>query len=365
MAAKKHFEKLLAICIELGASDLHLSCDEPASYRVDGKLSRQNEVPIPAAEVGAMIQAIMKPHQLTEFDARWTVDLGYSAASGERFRVNCYREMGNPALAIRHLNQDLLSFEDLKLPVSLKALAQLRSGLILVTGVTGSGKSTTLAALLDEINRNRSGHILTVEDPVEFVHKNQKCLVHHREVHTDVPTFSDAVRAGLREDPDVIMVGEMRDLETMRAAMIAAETGHLVLSTLHTGTAVGAVERFIGAFLGEEQALARHRFSLILRGVVAQHLVTAAHGRGRIPALELLKNSHAVSNLIRLSKSEQIHSLMEAGAGDGMWTLDQYLAQLVKNKKITKQSAHQHCVSADNLKSYLSEARAGGVSRWQ
>jgi twitching motility protein PilT len=252
----------------------------------------------------------------------------------------------------------------LGLPSELEQLAHLQSGLVLVTGATGSGKSTTLAVLLNEINRTRNCHILTIEDPVEFVHRNQKSLVHHRELHTDVPSFAEAVRAGLREDPDVIMVGEMRDLETMQTSIIAAETGHLVLSTLHSGTAVGAVERFIGAFSGGEQAVARQRFSMALRAVVAQQLLVGANGRGRVPAVELLKINRAASHLIRNSKTEQLNSLMESGAEDGMWTLDQYLARLVKNKKITREVAAQHCHNWGSFDSLVDVAAQEGSRTW-
>jgi twitching motility protein PilT len=345
MTAKDQFENLLSTCIQLGASDMHLSSDEPVSYRVDGQLRTHGTVTFDAETIGAMAACIMTPRQQEEFGIRRTVDLGYSAADGERFRVNCYREMGQPTMAVRHLAQNIISLKELGLPAQLRELAFLRSGLVLVTGVTGSGKSTTLAVLLDLINRNRNCHILTVEDPVEFVHRNRRSLVHHREVYTDVPSFAEAVRAGLREDPDVIMVGEMRDLETMQTSIIAAETGHLVFSTLHTGTAVGAVERFIGHFSGEEQAIARHRISMVLRAVIAQQLVIGVNGRGLLPAVEILKVTHGAAHMIRSFKTEQLYSLMESGAKDGMWTLDQDLARLVKSKKISSDVAYQHCIN--------------------
>lgn len=343
MTIRAQFENLLSTCVQLGASDMHLSSDQLVSFRVDGQLRPHGEQLFYAESIATMATDIMTPRQQEEYASRWTVDLGYTAASGERFRMNCYREMGQPAMAVRHLNQNILSLKELGLPEHLKELAYLQSGLVLVTGVTGSGKSTTLAVLIDEINRNRNCHILTVEDPVEFVHRNRRSLVHHREVHTDVPSFADAVRAGLREDPDVIMVGEMRDLETMQTSIIAAETGHLVFSTLHTGEAVGAVERFIGHFSGQEQATARHRISMVLRAVFAQQLVVGTHGRGLVPVVEMLRGTHGVAHLIRNSKTEQLSSLMESGAQDGMWTLDQDLARLVKSNKITREVAAQHC----------------------
>lgn len=350
------FESLLATCVELRASDMHLSSGEPVYFRINGKLCSHGGEVFDADAVAAMAHAIMTGHQRQEFGTRMTTDLGYSAADGQRFRVNCYRELGQPALAVRHLDQRLLSLEELGLPARLRDLAHLHSGLVLVTGATGSGKSSTLAVLLDEINRTRDCHILTVEDPVEFVHKNRKSLVHHREVHTDVPSYADAVRAAMREDPDVIMVGEMRDLETMKASLAAAETGHLVFSTLHTGEAVGAIERFIGYFGGEEQAVARHRIAMVLRAVVAQRLVLGTDGTKRLPAVELLMVNTAAANLIQTSKTRQLYSMMETGAREGMWTLDQDLARLVKSGAIERESALALCTNRDGFDRLVSVA---------
>ena len=365
MSIRAQFDQQLKTCVRLGASDVHLTSNQPVSYRVHSRMEVHGPEVIDAQTMTKLCESIMNERQREEFAARWTVDLGHTASCGERFRINVYKEMGQPAMAVRHLNQDILSFDELGLPVALKDLAQLRSGLVLVSGVTGSGKSTTLAVLLDEINKHREGHILTVEDPVEFVHRNKRCLVHHREVHTDVVSFADAVRAGLREDPDVIMVGEMRDVETMRAAMIAAETGHLVFSTLHTGHAVGAVERFIGGFSAEEQDLARHRLSLVLKAVVAQQLVLEKHGEGRVPAIEMLQNTHAVGNLIRSGKSQQIQALLEAGSQQNMWTLDQDLVRLVKAGRISEASARLHCSSVEGLESLMKHSHQQKGTTWR
>ena len=340
---RNDFENLLNQCVRLGASDMHLSSNQPVCYRVDGVLDLGGDESIAEEEVTAIIEAMMSERQFLDFQMRQSVDLGYSSNSGERFRVNCYREQGRPVIAVRHLDQKLLALEELGLPLNLRELALLKSGLVLVTGVTGSGKSTTLATLLDEINRTRKCHILTIEDPVEFVHTNKKSLIHHREVHTDVPGYAEAVRASLREDPDVIMVGEMRDLETMQASITAAETGHLVFSTLHTGEAVGAIERFIGYFSGEEQGVARHRIAMVLRAVIAQRLVPSFNGGRRQPVIEKLVVNTAVANLIQTSKTRQIYSMMEAGARDGMWTLDQDLARLVKSGRITRETGMRIC----------------------
>ncbi len=360
MDAKVHFDQLLSVCVAMGASDLHISCDAQAVFRLDGLLHRDEGDALSAETVASMTSVLMTEFQRHEFETKLTVDLGYSDPAGERFRVNCYREMGRPAIAARHLDQQMLSLDQLYLPNQLQRLAGLKSGLVLVTGATGSGKSTTLAALLNEINRTRECHILTVEDPVEFVHQSQSGLVHHRELYTDVPSFAEAVRAAMREDPDVIMVGEMRDLETMRAAITAAETGHLVFSTLHTGEAVGAVERLVGSFPGEEQDVARHRIAMTLRGVVAQHLIPRRDGKGRVPAVEMLMVTRAVSNLIENAKTRQIYSAMESGSQEGMQTLDQALALLVSKGMISRDAALTACHDTEAF-ARLSRMRSGEV----
>lgn len=359
--AREHFEALLDRCVVLGASDLHLSVGHPPWYRVDGRLRPAEEAPLSAARILAMAEAVMSEQQRREFAAQWTADLGHSTAGGRRFRLNCYQELGRPVIAARYLDQTIFSLEELGLPERLRDLAYLRSGLVLITGTTGSGKSSTLAVLLDEINRNRDCHILTVEDPVEFIHHSQRSLVHHREVGRDVSSFAAAVRAAMREDPDVIMVGEMRDQETMQASIIAAETGHLVFSTLHTGEAVGAIERFIGCFSGEEQGVARHRISMVLRAVVAQRLAPRASGTGRVPVVELLMVNTAAINLIQGAKTRQLYSMMESGSRDGMWTLDQELARLVKNAMIDQALAMELCNDKASLLKHLNVA--GGERR--
>jgi len=350
---REKFEELLSECVGAGASDIHLTSEQPVVFRLHGRLVHPREDIFSREWLEEIFDAIMTEKQQKDFAEKLTVDLGYTSRDGERFRLNCYREMGNPALAVRHLDQKLLSFEQLQLPESLRELAYLKSGLVLITGATGSGKSTTLAVLLNEINQNRDCHIMTVEDPVEFVHKSSKSLVHHREVLTDVPDYADAVRAFMREDPDVIMVGEMRDTETMNAAIVAAETGHLVFSTLHTGEAVGAVERFIGYFSGSEQAVARHRIALTLRAVVAQHLLPSTNGRGRVPVIEFLKITTAVASMIENSKTRQIHSVMEGGADAGMWSLDQCLARLVQKRLVKREDAVHICKERSTLDSLL------------
>ena len=329
---------MLERCVEEGASDLHLSVDRPPLFRLHGRLEEAGFEPFSSEQFEALAEALMNPRQRQHFAVQMTIDLGFTS-DGERFRLNLFRERGRIALAVRHLANEFFSFENLHLPPQLRRLAALQSGLVIVSGATGSGKSTTLAALVDEINRTRRDHVITIEDPIEFVYEDAKSLIHQRELHTDVTDFASAVRASLREDPDVILVGEMRDLETMRAALTAAETGHLVFTTLHTGDAVGVVERLVGSFPADEQAVVRHRAALSLKAVVAQHLLRTADGRGRVPAVELLLVNRAVANLIDSAKPRQIYSTMEASRAEGMQTLDQSLAGLVRERWITQEAA--------------------------
>ena len=243
------------------------------------------------------------------------------------------------AVAIRRIENEFRTLADWHLPASLGDLADLRDGLVIMTGPTGSGKTTTLATLIHEINLNRECHIVTVEDPVEYVHGNVRSLVHQRELYTDVPDFASAVRASLREDPDVILVGEMRDVETARAAVTAAETGHLVFSTLHTGDTVGAIDRLLGIFSGAERDAVAHQISLVLRAVVAQRLLPSAQGRTRVPAVEILKVTKAVAHLVRVGKFEQIYSAIETGRAQGMQSFEQSLAALVERGLVTEANA--------------------------
>lgn len=320
---------LLATCVERGASDLHISPGHAPRVRETGELATLDEPVVTPAESDAMARAVMNEAQWETFLSRQTADLACSGPDGDRFRVNVYRQRSGVALAVRRLRAAFLDLSAWGLPDEIGKLSGLRDGLVLVTGPTGSGKTTTLATLLHRINQERPCHILTVEDPIEYVHRSARALVHQRELMTDVPSFAEAVRSALREDPDVLLIGEMRDLETMRAAITAAETGHLVFSTLHTGDAVGAVERLIGGFPPDEQDAIRQQLSMVLRAVVAQRLLPRASGHGRVPAVELLQITTAVSNLIRTGRVEQIYSLMETGAAQGMQTMEHDLARLV------------------------------------
>jgi len=361
-------ETLMDLCVELGASDLHLSVGLPAIFRLNGKLKRytvgkgmtksapsnstsgNGEVEVKSEEflftpelMKTMCFSLMNERQQAMFIEDFTLDMGYSSDKGSRYRINIYIEKGHHALAIRYLDGSFKSTRELGLPPQIDYFATLKAGLVLVSGATGSGKSTTLTAILNSINETQEKHVLTIEDPVEVVHKNKKSIFHQRELYSDVPSFASAVKSSLREDPDVIMVGEMRDLDTIRAVLTAAETGHLVFSTVHTNNAVGVIERLVGSFPGDEQVVARQRIAYALKGVIAQQLLPTISGKGRVVAIETLIVNGAVANLIESSKTKQIYSVMESGARQGMQTLDQALVKLVKNKKITENDAKAIC----------------------
>lgn len=346
------FNELLELTSSEMASDLHLSAGEKPYGRIHGHLKVIKDRIYAESELQEIVKQLTTDGQRSAFSEALSLDLGHSYKS-MRFRINLYMSRGRTALAIRLLDGNLTTLASLNLPSQLADLASCKSGLVLVSGITGSGKSSTLSALLSEINETRSDHVVTIEDPIEFIYESKKSLFHQREVHRDVPDFASAVRASLREDPDVIMVGEMRDLETMRAVLVAAESGHLVFSTLHTASAVGVIERFVGAFPTGEQELARYRFGMVLKAVIAQKLIPIQGGRGRIPAIEYLVANSAISNLIASGKSKQIFSMIEAGAADGMQTLDQSLAYLVKEKWISLQDAVPFSRDEVALKRYV------------
>ena len=336
------FEQILAAADEAAASDIHLSDRCHPTFRLSGQLVEQNQLAqLEPQLLQAICQAITTKQQYQQFINERSVDLAYTSQSELRYRINIYYERGCPALAIRWLDGSFHSIEALRLPKQLNKLAQLRDGLVLVTGATGSGKSTTLASIINEINLNRSCHILTIEDPVEFLHHNKSAMVHQREIGRDVNCFSDAIRAAMREDPDVILLGEMRDIETMNAALMAAETGHLVFSTLHTNDAIGVIDRLVGSFPGEEQSGVRQQLSMVLRAVVTQTLVRPDHSSGRVPINEILMVNAAVSNLIRNHKPEQIYSVMESGRALGNQTFDYALALRVKEQLIPREQGQR------------------------
>jgi twitching motility protein PilT len=338
-AALASFDDLLGVLLRAQASDLHLAADLPPMARVNGELAVLEPAIWPRCRLERLHHAMAcREGREAEWQREGGLDFGHTLGD-QRFRVNLLRSQGRPALVARHLDSRFRSFRELGLPPTLGYLADVQDGLVLVTGATGSGKSTTLAALVHEINRQHARHILTIEDPVEFVHEPIRAHITHRGLHQDFPDFASAVRSALRQDPDVILVGEMRDLETMRAALTAAETGHLVLGTLHTADTVGTVERVVGGFPGDEQETVRYRLAACLRAVISQRLVLRSDGQGRTALAEVLVVNNAVSNLIATGRSKQIHSMIESGTEQGMQTFDHSLAAAVQSRRLTLETA--------------------------
>jgi twitching motility protein PilT len=357
-------ESLLSLCEEFGASDLHVSAGIAPRFRIRGALVEKGSfrpfdmktVDALAMELGLFTLPAGCPDGTESVRMalmrEGSLDGAFEGPSGARYRFNVYRESDRHAIAVRRLDSEFRSFEELGLPLRLADFCNETDGLVIVTGPTGSGKSTTLATMLDTINRSRAGHIVTIEDPVEFVHVPGMCMVSQRQVGRDVRSFDDAIVEAMRQDPDVILVGETRDLATVRAALRAAETGHLVFTTLHAGDCAGALERLISVFPPEEQNSARHQLALVLRGVFAQHLVTSPDGLRR-PVCELLVNTPACANVIATGRSAQIYSIIETGAPQGMRTLDQSLAELLSAGLVDERTAYALSKNPDTLKGRL------------
>ncbi len=337
--AKAKLNEILDLCVELEASDVHITGDLQTYMRKQGNIQSATEEVLSPQMVEDMALGLMTSIQRETFAKDNSLDFAFYSKSGSRFRINVYRQRSVVAMALRILDDEFHSVDDLTLPPQVLTIAEFKHGLVLVTGPTGSGKSTTLATIIDKINENHAKHIITIEDPLEFIHKNKKSLVHQRELHTDVPSFHEAVRASLREDPDVLLVGELRDLPTARAALTAAETGHLVFSTLHTNDVVGTVSRMIGVFPADEQCAVRNQLSRVLRAVVSQRLLKRIDADGRAPAVEIMFVTPAISNLIRRGELEQIYSLMQTGNSEGMLLLEQSLASLFAHGMISKEEA--------------------------
>jgi twitching motility protein PilT len=355
-------DDLLQQTVALGASDLHITVGTPPAVRVRGHLARLDNVePFDAEGTQTLLYRILSSEQQKDLELKRQIDLAYEVPGVARFRVNVYFQREALGAAFRQIPTDIKTLEELGLPASLHELGTKPRGLVLVTGPTGSGKSTTLAAIIDEINRTRADHILTIEDPIEFVHKHKGCIVNQREIGVDALSFAEGLRAALRQDPDVILVGEMRDLETISTALTAAETGHLVFGTLHTQSAPSTIDRIIDVFPPEQQEQVRIQIASGLQGVVTQTLLPTADGSGRVAALEILFPDDAVRNLIRQAKVEQIYSVMQTNTGRGMQTLEQSLADLVLRRVITKDAALGASSRADQLEGLLQ--RAGYVEQ--
>ena len=355
-------DKLFQHMIQQQASDLHLSAGSPPYIRVHGELQRLNMQPLTHEQNMKMFEEIMNERNRSEFRDRRQADFVYSLGNVARFRANVFMQRKGVSGVFRIIPSKILTAADLNLPDVIMRMCHLKKGLVLVTGPTGSGKSTTLAAMVAYINDQRKEHILTVEDPIEFVHQNKKCLVTQRQVGEHVNTFSDSLRAALREDPDIILVGEMRDLETISQAITAAETGHLVFATLHTTSAAKTVDRIIDAFPMNQQEQIRTILSESLKGVVAQALLRRADGKGRIAAFEILLAVPALAALIRENKTFQIPTLIQTQRGVGMTLLDQSLLDLVKRRLVTPQEALEYAIDKKAFQAAVSGGGGGGGS---
>ena len=340
--------QLLAFGVKNNASDLHLSSGLPPMIRVDGEIRKISLPDLSAADVSSMLIDIMNDAQRKNFELNWECDFSFEVPSLARFRVNAFNHQRGPGAVFRTIPTKILSLEELKAPAILKKIVNKPRGLVLVTGPTGSGKSTTLAAMIDYKNENDHSHILTIEDPIEFVHQSKKSVVNQREVHRDTQSFDNALRSALREDPDTILVGEMRDLETIRLAMSAAETGHLVFGTLHTTGAAKTVDRIVDVFPAAEKDMVRTMLSESIQAVVSQALLKKIGG-GRVAAHEIMIGTNAIKNLIRENKVAQMRSAMQTGTSDGMQTLDQCLQDLVNQDLVSLDDARRKATSPDSI----------------
>jgi twitching motility protein PilT len=345
------FADLLMEVVKRRASDLHLSAGAPPTVRVRGQLSRlEGYSTLTPTDTREIVYSILSGDQRQRLETHWQLDFAYSIPGHARFRVNAYYQRGAVGAAFRLIPFDLTSIDALGLPSAVHDFTRKPRGFVLVTGPTGSGKSTSLAAMIDEINSTRDEHIMTIEDPIEFLHAHKKCLVNQRELGSDAQSFADALKAALRQDPDVILVGEMRDLETISTALTAAETGHLVFATLHTQDAAQTVDRIIDVFPPSQQGQVRVQLSVALQGIVTQQLLPTADGAGRVAACEVLVPTPAVRNLIREGKTHQIYSVLQTGSAQGMQTMDAALVGLVRSGRITQKLAEERSSAPEELR---------------
>jgi twitching motility protein PilT len=346
--------ELLKRVVELEGSDLHITTNTPPQIRVHGHLQREGGTPMTPAETKQMTYSVLTDAQKKRFEETLELDFSFGIKGLARFRCNMFNQRGAVAAVYRLIPEKIKTFTELNLPPVLGNLAEKPRGLVLVTGPTGSGKSTTLAAMIDKINKERHDHILTIEDPIEFVHQHQSCLVNQREVHSDTNSFSAALRAALREDPDIVLIGEMRDLETVEAALRIAETGHLTFGTLHTNSASQTINRIIDIFPSHQQSQIRTQLSLVLEGIVCQALLPKIGG-GRAVALEIMIPTPAIRNLIREDKIHQLYSAMQTGQEKaGMQTMNQSLATLYQKKLVTLETALMRSSNRDELQDLIS-----------
>ncbi len=335
---------IFARAMQVGASDVHITVGSPIVARINNKLHRMTETSLMPDDTLSIVKGILKERQYQQFMEEGELDFSFSIAGVGRFRVNCYKQRGSCGLAFRIVSNVIPSLEELGIPNVLERLSEKKRGLVLVTGPTGSGKSTTLASVIDIINNRETSHIITIEDPIEYLHSHKKSLVNQREIGHDSKSFANALRASLRQDPDVILVGEMRDLETISTALTAAETGHLVMSTLHTIGAASTIDRIVDVFPPHQQQQIKIQLASVLQGIISQQLLPMKGGKGRIVACEVLVVTDAARNLIREGKTHQIQTIIQTGKAEGMMTMDNYLISLYKTGKIDASTAKKHCV---------------------
>lgn len=351
---KVTINELLAQARLSGCSDVHITLNAPPIFRQNSRLFFTDYEKLTKQDIDYLINPLLNDKINTSIKSGEDADFAYTTPDGLRHRVNLYRQKGAFAAAFRLLNDTIPTLQSLGLPAAVEDFCKLDRGLVLVTGPTGSGKSTTLASMIDYINNSYNKHIITIEDPIEYVHSHRKCMVNQRELGEDIGSFSDAVRSALREDPDVILVGEMRDLATISAAVTAAETGHLVFSTLHTTGAATTIDRIIDIFPQGQQSQMRIQLAMVLKGIVSQQLLPKSDKTGRVAAVELLKVTDSIANLIRENKAHQINSMIQTGAVHGMQSLDADLARLVNNNIVDLTVAQEKCVDKTTFNNFLS-----------
>ncbi|MCC6487035.1 MAG: type IV pilus twitching motility protein PilT [Candidatus Hydrogenedentes bacterium] len=351
-------KQLLQSATERGASDVHIKTNSTPYFRVDGQLIPRKRV-LTEKEIEALLKELLSERQRADFDKHHEVDLAHSDPELGRFRVNVFQQRGTVSMVFRHIKSIIPSFEELHLPMAAERFSDLVRGLVLITGTTGSGKSTTLAAIIDHINERRKCHIVTIEDPIEYTHMDKKAVVNQREIKIDTESFSTAMKSVMRQDPDVILVGEMRDLETFQAAISASETGHLVFSTLHTANAMQTVDRIVDLFPSDQQDQVRSQLSLNLRGIMCQRLLPRASGSGRVPTCEVLINTPSVQKLIKENRLVKIPLAIQAGREEGMLSFNDSLYSLLKGKLITSETAMEISDNPAELNLMLQGIRLG------
>lgn len=344
---------LLKKGMEKNASDIHITVGIPPTFRVDGELIRETDRGLTPEDTYKLVKKSLSKELFEILEEKGEVDFSFSNPGEGRYRINAYRQRGSYGMALRVIPLEIPSMEDLRLPLVVREFARLRRGLVLVTGPTGSGKSTTLAAMIDQINRERNCHIMTLEDPIEYLHKHNNSIVNQREIGSDTQSFNNALRAVLRQDPDVILVGEMRDLDTISIALTAAETGHLVLSTLHTVGAAKTIDRIIDAFPPYQQEQVKLQLSSVMEGVISQQLLSIAEGTGRIAAFEIMKSTPAIKNLIREGKTYQIDSSIQTGSQHDMQTMDNALLDLHRKGYISKEDTINQSINKEYVNKYI------------